>query len=236
VPADVLILTSRPEWAAIWRSALSERGYDVIVEPWQADDWLARPDAATALLVILDPPDVKNVELAAIGGLKSRGSPVSLVIVGKGDVESRVSALNAGADACLVAGVGIAEMAARLTALLRRVPTSPRGITFSEGDLSLDLHTRSATYRGRQLAISQYEFRILRDLALQVMEYRSISAAAMGDDRLSEALHDLDHYAAGLGSNEPAGATPQEGTHRTSQHGRAPSAGPEPPTGAELSS
>ena len=196
--ADVLILTSRPDAAAAWRSALAERGYQAALAPWQAGHWLERDDVAEASVVVLHSERVDDVELAEIRALRERGSLLGVVIIGHGDIESRVRALNAGADACLAADASTQEVVARLVALLRRMPLGEHGITFSEGELSLDLRSRAASYRGRRLNISQYEYRVLRELALQVMECRSTSAAAAGDDRLTEALHKLDYFASHL--------------------------------------
>jgi len=196
VPADVLILTTRPDNGAAWRSDLTARGYSVSVEELNLEAWPEEAEARLASVVLLDVPAVAQVELADLRRLKQvDGRTPLVVIIGEGDIISKVHALDAGADICLAREVSAPEIVARVSSLLRRVPFGARSITLSEGDLSLDLVHGSAEYAGRKLELSAYEFRILRSLAIGVMECRARFASVSGDDRLTEAQRRLRSYA-----------------------------------------
>ncbi|MGQ9555867.1 MAG: response regulator transcription factor [Anaerolineae bacterium] len=161
--------------------------------------WLEVAEETAAAVIILDAPSISDIHLSDLCYLRAGGGHTPfLVIIGAGDIEAKVSALNAGADVCLVPEVGSSELVARVTALLRRLPFGTSGMVFREGDLSLDLARRAATYQGRQLHLSPYEFRILRDLALQVMDCRARFADSSGDARLTSALQRLRAYAEDL--------------------------------------
>ena len=197
--ADVLILTTRPDKAAAWRAELVERGYDTTVKELPAGSWLEVVEEVAAAVVILDVPAIGDIRLSDFCHWRGEDYHLPfLILIGAGDIETKVSALNSGADACLVPEVGSSELVARVTALLRRLPFGISGMVLNEGDLSLDLARRAATYQGRRLPLSPYEFRILRDLALQVMEYRVRFADSPGDARLTSALQRLQDYAANL--------------------------------------
>ena len=217
MPADVLVLTTRPDSIAGWGSEFAGRGYSVAVGNLRTDSWLQEAEQSAASVLVLDAPSVSDVRLSDIYHLRALDSRLPyLVVVGAGDVEARVRVLNAGADACLVSDVSGTELAARVLALVRRAPLGTSGVVFSEGDLSLDLAHRAATYQGRQLLLSPYAFRILRDLALQVMECRTRLASSTGDDRLTNALQRLRDYAEDLGQESRPRATRQPPPERPS--------------------
>ncbi|MHB0877544.1 MAG: response regulator transcription factor [Anaerolineae bacterium] len=218
VPADVLILTSRPQEAALWRAALSMRGYGVTVLPFASSTWLDEVGEAAASVVVLDSVVIEDVAVDDLRRLRQQGdSGPCVVVVAPGEIETRVRALDAGADACLLPAVGAGELVARLAAILRRTPFATHSVTFSDGNLALDIVRRVARFQGRQLALSQTEFQTLRDLALQVMECRARFANSPGDDRLSSALYRLHGYVEDL----------DQRSHHQVSRGSTPT-GPEP--------
>jgi len=83
-----------------------------------------------------------------------------LVLSALSAVNERVRGLRAGGDDYLAKPFALAELAARLEALLRR-PTEPRETVLRVGPLELDLIARGA-YRGRrQLELLPREFQLL---------------------------------------------------------------------------
>ncbi len=199
VSAEVLILAANPERAMGLCEALVAQGYSVTLSAWNPESWLEEVEASTALLVVLWLREVADVSIESLTHLSDTMVDLPrLVVIGGGDVADRVRALNAGADACLVSEVSRTELMARLVALMRRAPFRGDLAQLSEGSLSLDLTHQAVAYRGRRLKVSQYEFRVLRDLALRVMECRSHFPSGEGDDRLVRALVHLRDYADGL--------------------------------------
>jgi DNA-binding response OmpR family regulator len=91
-------------------------------------------------------------------------SPVAIIVVtARGEEPERVLALDAGADDYLVKPFGLAELLARIRAVLRRV--RPGGEVLRHGPLTMDLRTRKVTVSGSEVALTPKEFDLLECLA-----------------------------------------------------------------------
>jgi len=99
-------------------------------------------------VVILDwlLPDIDGLQLCR--QLRAIGEFPILMLTARDGVRDRVDGLDAGADDYLVKPFAMAELLARLRALLRRVPTCDEEI-LSFADLTLDVANREA-FRGRR--------------------------------------------------------------------------------------
>ena len=87
-----------------------------------------------------------------------------LMLSARTSVEDRVTGLAAGADDYLVKPFALAELVARLRALLRRVPApEPRGL--SVGPLLVDPARRRATVDGVPVELTRREFDLVETLA-----------------------------------------------------------------------
>ena len=96
--------------------------------------------------------------------LRQRGvqSPI-LMLTAKGQVVDRVVGLKLGADDYLVKPFEMAELLARIEALLRRAPIgSPTVDGYRFGDVVVDFRRAEVTKAGRQLDLSAREFKLLR--------------------------------------------------------------------------
>jgi DNA-binding response OmpR family regulator len=219
VPLEVLVLAQRPETMTGLREELARRGHGVLIAQWASGGAAPEGRRAAASLVVIQVDDLTTLDPADITRLAG-GMPgeCRVAIIGAGEVTDRVRMLNAGADLCLPAGLSQKELVARLAALLRRTEVRGDHPTLQEGQLTVDLVQRAATYRGRRLNLSPYEYRVLRDLALRVMECRSRFPAA-GDDRLTNALRRLSDYAEGLDLRSQVRA--REAAHPHSEAGEA---------------
>jgi two-component system response regulator MprA len=117
----------------------------------------------------LDPPDalVLDLQLPDIDGLtvcrrmRSAGddTPV-LMLTARDAIDDRVQGLDAGADDYLVKPFALAELLARLRALLRR-RAGTESETLRFGDLSLDTGTREARRGDRVFTLTRIEFDLL---------------------------------------------------------------------------
>ena len=121
---------------------------------------LAR-QAADVVLLDLELPDVDGVQVCR--KLRERSDAAIIVITAHGEEPDRVMALDAGADDYLVKPFGLAELQARIRAVLRRV--RPGGETVRHGPLLIDLRTHRVTVDERESALTPKEFDILECLA-----------------------------------------------------------------------
>jgi len=195
VPPDVVVLTSSPARAAKVSSLLIERGYSVAIDAWEPGTWEEKARKSGALVVVVDSPEVTQVNLDAIRRLCGPGpdSP-RLVIVAPGSLTHRVQALNAGADACLSPESSARELSTRIWAILRRAWRGHGNVVLREGPLALDLLNRVVTYRGERVPVSEYEFRVLRDMALRIMEQQARPNRAAPESNLEHMLLQLTSY------------------------------------------
>ena len=118
-------------------------------------------------LVILDLtlPRMDGLEvlkrLRARGG--ARGQTPVLILTARGGLEERVQGLNLGADDYLSKPFELAELEARVKALLRR-SVGNETLVHSCGALTFDTVTRMFTYAGSALALTPREHAVLETL------------------------------------------------------------------------
>jgi|SRR5688500_2532348 two-component system, OmpR family, alkaline phosphatase synthesis response regulator PhoP len=118
--------------------------------------------------------------------LRQRGvqTPI-LMLTAKGQVVDRVVGLKLGADDYLVKPFEMAELLARIEALLRRsaataAAAAPVGDTFRFGDVAIDFRRAEVAKAGQLLDLSAREFKLLR----YFVEHRG--AALTRDELLNE--------------------------------------------------
>ncbi|MFI9357965.1 response regulator transcription factor [Streptomyces lydicus] len=122
---------------------------------------LAAP-SSDAVLLDLGLPDIDGVDVCR--RLRARSDVAIIAVTARGEEADRVVALDEGADDYLVKPFGLAELLARLRAVLRRRrPVGPE--ILRHGPLALDLRTHLVTVGGRPVALTPKEFGILECLA-----------------------------------------------------------------------
>ncbi|WP_340375334.1 response regulator transcription factor [Streptomyces sp. SS7] len=120
--------------------------------------------AASPDVVLLDLglPDIDGVEVCR--RLRARSDAAIIAVTARGEEADRVVALDEGADDYLVKPFGLAELLARMRAVLRRRrPAGPEVVR--HGALALDLRTRQVSVHGRAVALTPKEFGILECLS-----------------------------------------------------------------------
>ena len=113
------------------------------------------------VLLDLGLPDTDGVDVCR--QLRERSGVAIIVVTARGEEPERVLALDAGADDYLVKPFGLAELLARIRAVLRRV--RPGGEVLRHGPLTVDVRTRKVTVAGQEVALTPKEFDILECLA-----------------------------------------------------------------------
>ena len=117
---------------------------------------VAAPDA---MVLDLGLPDMDGIEVCRRLRAAGDDTPV-LILTARDSVENRVEGLDAGADDYLVKPFALAELSARLRALLRR-RSEHDGEVLRFADLSLDLATREAQRGERTFGLTRIEFDLL---------------------------------------------------------------------------
>src|SRR5512134_2722188 len=138
-----------------------------------AVDWMRDGAAADAALrvesftaVVLDLGLPKLAGFAVLRELRAREdrTPV-LILTARDAVDDRVRGLDAGADDYVVKPVAIAELAARLRALVRRSQGAAGGVLRLR-ELEIDPASRTVRYAGRSVELQPREFAVLLELVL----------------------------------------------------------------------
>lgn len=124
--------------------------------------------AKEADLVILDLglPDMDGY--AVCQQLRARSAVPILVVTARGAEADKVLGLELGADDYLVKPFGFRELAARIKAIMRRVPDSPaEGANAAQelGPLVLDRRSRKVYVEGSEVILSPKEYDLLALLA-----------------------------------------------------------------------
>jgi len=121
----------------------------------------ARPPAVVVLDVMM--PDLDGVSV--VRRMRADGVDVPVCILSARDeVDDRVAGLQAGADDYLVKPFALAELTARLNALLRRRGSDAAG-PLVVGDLVIDPRRHIVTRGGRTLEPTRREFELLEVFA-----------------------------------------------------------------------
>ncbi len=165
----ILLVEDERRVASFIARALREQAYAVdVADTGVRGLELAWDTSYDTILLDLRLPDVDG--LAVCRELRRRGvnSPV-LMLTARGMVEQRVEGLDAGADDYLTKPFAIAELLARVRALVRR-GLQRSDATLRAGDLELDRHRRRAQRGGVNIPLTSKEFALLELLLLRAPE------------------------------------------------------------------
>ncbi|WP_438489944.1 response regulator transcription factor [Streptomyces sp. S186] len=159
----ILVVEDEPKMRALLRRALVEEGYavDAAADGPQA---LALAQAAAFDAVVLDVmlPGLDGFEVCA--RLRRRGARVPvLMLTARDAVADRVAGLDGGADDYLTKPFSLAELLARLRALIRRGP-APLPPVLCVGDLRLDPATRQIWRGETEITLTGKEYALLEAL------------------------------------------------------------------------
>ncbi len=129
------------------------------------EEGLQRALAGGQDIIVLDLslPDKSGYDVCRSIRLAQVSTPI-IILTGAADVTSRVTLLNAGADDYLTKPFSVAELRARLGALLRRAPTAISAEIFKVHDLVVDPHRRRVERAGTPIVLRRKEFDILEYL------------------------------------------------------------------------
>lgn len=184
----ILIVDDEPQITRVLRRSLQTHGYEVRT----AADGEAALDVLhdwTPDLVVTDlsMPGLDGIELCR--QVRARSELPIIVLSVKGEEQTKVRALDAGADDYVTKPFGMDELLARVRAALRRAPVAVvQAIADTPlvlGDFTLDLQARSIKVRGNEVHLTPKEFDLLVYLmqhAGKVLTHRTLLGAVWGGD------------------------------------------------------
>ncbi|HTQ46960.1 MAG TPA: response regulator [Polyangiaceae bacterium] len=175
----VLVVEDEPQMLKFVRIALESHDYRV-VEATTGDEGIRRAAEHTpdAILLDLGLPDMDGSKVTE--RIREWSTTPILVISARGQEESKVRALDGGADDYLTKPFGAAELMARLRVALRHAARSheaPSGIVRIGDDVEIDLVKRIVRCRGDEVHLTPIEYKLLTTLskhAGMVMTHRQL--------------------------------------------------------------
>jgi DNA-binding response OmpR family regulator len=162
----ILIVEDETPMRTALRDVLEAEGYRVLTAA-DGESGLQRAIEEKPDLILLDimMPKLDGYEVCA--ELRRLANPVPvLMLTAKGQVEDRVTGLDAGADDYLVKPFSTEELLARVRALLRRVRRQARSARrLKLGEVEIDLARQTAVRRRKEIHLTAKEFAMLRLMA-----------------------------------------------------------------------
>ena len=160
VPELILVIEDEPGIVDFLERGLSAQGFQVI-SALDGDVGLDRALTEDIDLVVLDMllPGRSGLEVLERLRAAKPGLPV-IVLTALGEVDNRVSGLDAGATDYLTKPFSLAELAARIRAQLRIVSQAPQ-TSLAGGGVEVDLLTREVRRAGETVRLSTTEFELL---------------------------------------------------------------------------
>ena len=159
---QVLLAEDDPAIAEPLARALTREGYDVVVQGTGQGAIEAAP-GADMLILDLGLPDMDGLDVARWVRRQGLSTPV-LVLTARADEVDLVVGLDAGADDYVTKPFRLAELLARVRALLRRSGESAEEGDVSAQDVRLDLAAHRAFQGETELHLTAKEYHLLRVL------------------------------------------------------------------------
>jgi two-component system KDP operon response regulator KdpE len=192
-PAVVLIVEDEPYARAVLQVTLKEHGYVCIHAATGAEGISAALERdPTVVLLDLGLPDLDGVEVTR--AIRRRSAVPIIVLSARAQEEHKIEALDEGANDYVTKPFQAGELLARIRVAVRSVRTVQNRLEsgcMTLGDLTMDFDLRRVTVGGKEVHLTQIEYRLLSVMlrsAGRVLSNRQILREVWGprcDDRVS---------------------------------------------------
>ena len=156
----VLVVEDEKKVAKALRDGLEAEHYEVrVATSGEEGFFLVNHETFDCVVLDLMLPHRNGLEILTT--LRTRGvqTPV-LILTAKDTIDDRVRGLDTGADDYLVKPFAVPELLARIRALMRR-GRPDQVLKLRQGDLEMDLVTRTVTRAGQTIDLTVKEFEVL---------------------------------------------------------------------------
>ncbi len=181
----ILVVDDEPQLTRVLLRSLTAKGYDVRIAGdgefalQTFHDW-----PASLVITDLAMPNMDGLELCR--ELREISDVPIIVLSVRGEEQSKVKALDIGADDYVTKPFSMDELLARIRAALRRQPASEAGSRIlTAGEFRMDLDAHTITQGGTELRLTPKEFDLMAFLvrnAGKVLTHRALLGAVWGGD------------------------------------------------------
>jgi two-component system KDP operon response regulator KdpE len=185
--AVILIVDDEPQLLRALRASLPAAGYEVITAQ-DGEEALEKIKHEMPDLVILDlvMPGLSGLDVCR--QVRTFSAVPIIILSAKGNDQSKVTVLDAGADDYVTKPFSLDELLARIRVALRRLSTFSTISTsntslITVGDLVLDIDERKVIVKGKEAKLTPKEFEVLKYLvnrAGRVITHQTLLQAVWG--------------------------------------------------------
>lgn len=178
----ILVIDDEPQIRKFMRISLAANGYEVI-EAENATQGIeaARSQSPDLLILDLGLPDLDGQEV--ISAVREESDVPIIILSVRAQELDKVEALDRGANDYVVKPFGVAELMARVRAVLRPHAAKGTDEVVETGDVRVDLARRVVTRGGEELHLSKKEWELLEFFARSpdhVLTHKEILKAVWG--------------------------------------------------------
>jgi DNA-binding response OmpR family regulator len=158
----ILLVEDDPRVAMAMETALRQHGHEVTRASTGAEALTAAP--VDLILLDLGLPDRDGIDICR--ELRARSDVAIIAVTARAEERERVLGLRSGADDYVVKPFGMAELQARIEAVMRRTTRATVSRPhLRSGTLEIDVDARRVTVDGNEVSLTRKEFELLAALA-----------------------------------------------------------------------
>lgn len=180
----ILVVDDEPQLTRVLSRSLIAEGYDVrLANDGEFALETLKDFPASLVVTDLAMPNMSGLELCR--RLRAISDVPIIVLSVRGEENTKVEALDAGADDYVTKPFGMDELLARIRAALRRKRTDANSQILEAGEFRIDLEAPLATQAGKELRLTPKEFDLMVHLlrnAGKVLTHRALLGAVWGGD------------------------------------------------------
>jgi two-component system, OmpR family, KDP operon response regulator KdpE len=164
----ILIIEDEPEIRRFLRISLSEQGY-VVISATDGSEGLELASQEKPELIILDLGLPDRDGLDVLRSIRDWSQAPIIIVSARGNEESKVSALDMGADDYLTKPFGVQELLARIRVAMRKNSGGSTGsAVVTVGKLKVDMAKRLVFLDDIQVHLTPIEYGLLQELVKNV--------------------------------------------------------------------